>query len=237
MCRVPGNALLAILVWLATARLAQAGMPSVSLSDVPSLRLQVISFFLLGLLASSAVVWWIWNSLAKEFVRLPRLSFLKACGVVILWGLLFVVVLTMISGARELMTPGAWEKVGVTYQLRNDPLPGSTPTQPNADELLVRRRERLQQLGSALALYAARHDTRFPDSQAELAADAALWQVPLVRDQQYQYVTGLSADVSPQPLVYEPGCFDGDLLVLFTDMNVRALRADELRELLRREGS
>ena len=27
------------------------------------------------------------------------------------------IVLTMISGARELMTPGAWERNGVTYRL------------------------------------------------------------------------------------------------------------------------
>ena len=45
----------------------------------------------------------------------------KALGVVFLWGLLFVLVLTMISGARELMTPGAWEKKGLTYRLTDDP--------------------------------------------------------------------------------------------------------------------
>jgi hypothetical protein len=33
---------------------------------------------------------------------------------------LFLLVLTMISGARELMTPGAWEKKGFTYQLVRD---------------------------------------------------------------------------------------------------------------------
>ncbi len=37
---------------------------------------------------------------------------------VVLWGLLFTVVLAMISGARELMTPGAWEKQGATYRLK-----------------------------------------------------------------------------------------------------------------------
>ncbi len=38
----------------------------------------------------------------------------------IIWGLLFVLVLTMISGARELMTPGAWEKEGFTYVLAGE---------------------------------------------------------------------------------------------------------------------
>ncbi len=34
--------------------------------------------------------------------------------------MLCVVVLTMISGARELMTPGAWQKDGFTYS-RTEP--------------------------------------------------------------------------------------------------------------------
>jgi hypothetical protein len=40
---------------------------------------------------------------------------------VTLWGLLFLLILTMISGARELMTPGAWEKHGSTYELKDAP--------------------------------------------------------------------------------------------------------------------
>jgi hypothetical protein len=39
---------------------------------------------------------------------------------VTLWGLLFLLILTMISGARELMTPGAWEKHGSTYRLKDE---------------------------------------------------------------------------------------------------------------------
>jgi len=236
MRRALNQGLLALSIGLATVSVARAGMPSVSLSDVPSLRLQVISFFLLGLLASSAVVWWIWNSLAKDFVRLPRLSFAKACGVVILWGLLFVVVLTMISGARELMTPGAWEKDGVTYKLR-DPAPASTVTDPESNQLLVVRQEHLHRLAAALALYAASHERQFPASATELSEDVMLWQVPVVRDEKYLYRPGLSVEGPPRPLVYEPECFDGDVLVLFTDMNVRVMAVNELREVLRREGS
>src|SRR3954463_493469 len=81
-------------------QVALAGMPSVTFSDIARLRLQTISFFLMGLLLSAAVVMAVWNSLTRDFPRLPRLSYFKACGLVVLWGLLFVVVLTMISGAR-----------------------------------------------------------------------------------------------------------------------------------------
>jgi hypothetical protein len=84
-----------------TPQLAVAGMPSVTLTDVAKLRVEVISFFLVGLLLSAGVVMLIWNHLARDFAWLPRLSYVKACGMVVLWGLLFVVVLTMISGARE----------------------------------------------------------------------------------------------------------------------------------------
>lgn len=99
---------------------AWAGMPSIHVSELARPRLDVISFFLVVLVASSAAVWGLWNWLRTDFQRLPRLSFVKACGLVSLWGLFFVVVLTMISGARELMTPGAWERVGYTHRLRSD---------------------------------------------------------------------------------------------------------------------
>lgn len=107
---------------------ARAGMPSVLPMDVetvfrlghgPAQRLQVISFFLMALLLSALVVKWLWNGLQAEFTRLPRLSYSKALMMTIAWGLLFCIVLVMISGARELMTPGAWEKKsdGLTFQL------------------------------------------------------------------------------------------------------------------------
>lgn len=88
-----------------------------TLSKLAKLRLNAISFFLVGLLASGWAIQLIWNSLTKDFPKLPRISYLRSLGLVVLWGLLFVLVLTMISGARELMTPGAWRKKGLTYEL------------------------------------------------------------------------------------------------------------------------
>ena len=111
---------------------ARAGMPSIVLTDLARMRLQTISFFLLGILASGWVVQRIWNALGRDFPRLPRLGYGKALGLVALWGLLFVLVLTMISGARELMTPGAWEKDGLTYKLAEDDRPA--PVDPHEAE-------------------------------------------------------------------------------------------------------
>ena len=95
-----------------------AGMPApFRLSDLARMRLEAISFFLVTLFVSAALIKLLWNGLRDAFPRLPRLTYPKAVALVILWGLLFVVVLAMISGARELMTPGAWQRDGATYRL------------------------------------------------------------------------------------------------------------------------
>src|SRR5687767_15824936 len=116
--------LLSLGILLASAAPARAGMPSFTLTDAASLRLQSISFFLVVFLLSALVIRWIWNALTTDFPRLPRLSYPKALGLVALWGLLFLLVLTMISGARELLTPGAWKKdEGLTYTLGDKKTP------------------------------------------------------------------------------------------------------------------
>ena len=98
-----------------------AGMSTFTLTDLARMRIDAISFFLLVLLLSAWGVQRLWNALAKDFVRLPTMSYKRALGVITLWGFLFVLVLTMISGARELLTPGAWEKNGATYKLKGRP--------------------------------------------------------------------------------------------------------------------
>ena len=98
-----------------------AGMPSFTLTDLARMRLDAISFFLAMLLVSAWGVQLLWNALAKDFPKLPRMTYRRALIAITLWGFLFVLVLTMISGARELLTPGAWEKNGATYKLKGRP--------------------------------------------------------------------------------------------------------------------
>ena len=107
------------IILLALSSPAYAGMPQLTLSDLAAARLDSISFFLGMLLLFAWIVKVLWNSLGKDFKSLPQLSYLRALMLVTLWGLLFVLVLTMISGTRELLTPGAWEKQGVTYRLKD----------------------------------------------------------------------------------------------------------------------
>ena len=106
-----------------------AGMPGALPEDIDTVmrlsgsaeaRLQSISFFLTVVLVASLVVKLLWNAIAKDSKWLPHLSWTKAVAVVLLWSSLFVLVLTMVSGARELLTPGAWKKDGITYTLGND---------------------------------------------------------------------------------------------------------------------
>src|SRR5260370_4656828 len=132
------------------------------LNETPLARLQAISFFLFGLLLSAAAVWGLWNYLQRDFLKLPRLSFGKALAGVVLWGLLFVIILAMISGARELMTPGAWSKQGFTYRLSEAAAPS------DKDSPADLRRRALEKLRMELWHFAATHQGRFP-SQSELS--------------------------------------------------------------------
>jgi len=121
MRRAGFRAFATLLLSLAAAAPAHAGMPSFTLTDLSKARLDSISFFIVVLLLLSLLVKLLWNFLAKDFPKLPKLTYPRALAVVTLWGLVFLLVLTMISGARELMTPGAWEKQGATYKLKDEP--------------------------------------------------------------------------------------------------------------------
>ena len=84
-------------------------MPSIDLSDYAVFRIEAISFFVVVLLIAAAVVRWLWNSLAAEFAAAATAHYRRALAAVVL-GHALAVVLTMIAGSRELLTPGAWQK-------------------------------------------------------------------------------------------------------------------------------
>lgn len=203
-----------------------AGMPTVSLSDFARPRLDAISFFLLGLLVSAGVVMLVWNSLRKDFAWLPCLSYGKACGIVVLWGLLFVVVLTMISGARELMTPGAWEKQGSTYKVRND-APAAPPE--SRGDSLASRREKLAALYQSLLSFAASHEGKYPATKDESGLMLTEWDLPNLAGTSYVYVPDRESGGRPAPLVFEPEVFDNEQLVLMSDGRIETRRVADRR--------
>jgi hypothetical protein len=197
--------------------LALAGMPSFKLTDLAEQRVQAISFFLLIFLLVTLAVRALWNRVQKDVPRLPRLSFKAALGVVFLWGLALQLVLSMIAGGRELMTPGAWQKQGVTYQLQATVLPG------DKDLVLQARRQRLEELRTALWAYAAQHESAFPANEFEPGIPQERWRVLGDSGMHFIYVSGLTADKGAMPLAYEPGLFGSERWVLFTDGEIRKL--------------
>jgi len=211
-------------------REALAGMPSPVLSDWAEVRFETISFVLVALLICTAVIRWLWNSLARDFSAMPRLSYGKTLAMVMLLGLFLMVVLTMIAGARELLTPGAWQKQGQLYKMAAP----SAPSKPTEPKRLAERKEHLLKLQAALWQYAAGHDGRFPAADKAAKIEPALWDLPGVAGMQYVYVPGLRLKAAgpPRPLVYEPDVYDGQRLVLRTDGEIVVLPTAELRQLL-----
>jgi hypothetical protein len=229
----------AMLMWAGTIALllggsgpGRAGMPSplpsedavvrvVRLNDSVDLRLQAISFFFVGLLSCAAIVRWLWNYIARDWPFLPRLSFGKALASVILWGLLFFLVLTMISGARELMTPGAWKKQGFTYKLDDDWAPADVAPS-------VSRRQHLEQLRQALWHFAATHRGQFPSEDQRTAIPADLWIVPETGGMRYRYFAGKTVEQSTAPLIVAPELESGWRQVLRTDGTIANVPASEI---------
>src|SRR5262249_12278141 len=152
---------------------------------------------------------------------LPHLSYGRSLSLVILWGLSFVVVLTMISGARELMTPGAWKKQGWTYTLTD------TSRENESD----RRRHALEHLRNALLLYAATHEGRFP-SESDTAIDARLWEIPDWGNLRFLYISGLSAGETGRLLAFEPELDGDERNVLLTNGLLGTMRTTEIERLL-----
>lgn len=218
---------LLIIVMLAQENCALAGMPSIRLSDLGALRLQTISFFLLGLLASAKGVQWLWNGLQHDLAQLPKLTYRRAVGLTVLWGLLFIIVLTMISGARELMTPGAWRRQGLTYQLNSAESP---PVRVAADR--ESRRRQAERLADGLTLFARQHAGQFPEGMEDADIDESLWDVPVVSGARFRYVPGLTKEDLSRVVAYEPAVCDQPLFVITVGGRVLEMEWDVLRRAL-----
>jgi hypothetical protein len=236
------SSFLMAIVALAYPGAALGGMPSPTLADVERalgltdmtrMRLEVISAALLIAMLGAAMIQRIWNSLRKDFTILPRLSYAKASGIVVLWGLLFALVLTMISGARELMTPGAWEKSGLTYHLAGEP-------PPDVERQIAARVGAIRRLGYALREYARTHKGRYPAPGTTSEIPEILWRLPAPSVGRYVYVGGLQdpdhEDRLGVPLAYEPDEVGPDRLVLLTDGLTLWLPAAEIQRVLSRRG-
>lgn len=145
------------------------------------------------------MVKFLWNQLAKGIPAIPRIGFGKALCLMLVSGLFMYVILTMISGARELMTPGAWEKEGISYRLSGD---GEDP-----------RREKILKLKEALWSYAEENDGRYPTGQFDEGLAKSLWKLP---DGAGLY-SFLPVEAPGRILVFEPASAGKDRFVILED--------------------
>lgn len=188
-------------------------------------RWQAISFFVAGVLLSAWSVQRLWKVLRKDFEWLPDLSYGRSLSLVVLWGLAFILVLTMISGARELMTPGAWKQQGWTYKLAQ-----SGQSEPNPHDGRVRRRRALEQIRTSLWQFAAMHQGTFPEEPGSL--DPELWAIPDWPGMLFLYVPGRKAEANGQLLVYEPELDGDERQVLLTNGMIGTMRTIEIQQAL-----
>lgn len=217
------NALSIACVWLLARGSASAGMTVVTLTDVAAARIDALSFFLVTYLVISWVVKIIWNQLAKSFAALPILKYRQALGVVFVTGLLFYVVLTMISGARELLTPGAWEKQGAGYRLRDGEQVALTKEE---------RRKALSELKAAIWEFAKTSGGKAPSGPFGGQVAAELWNFG--DGGFYALVPRVKPGGGREVMVYEPSTAGGRRFVLLADGSIEDRAEGDLKRELDR---
>ena len=195
---------------------AHAGMPVIRLSDWAAMRLDTISFFLGLTLLVAWVFQLLWNYLQKDFSRLPRLAYSRALVLTFTLGLGMSLVLSMISGARELFTPGAWQKNGLTYKI--------APVASQSEQLLHVRKEKLLRLKDALWSFAEDHDQNLPINVFTSTLSPDVFRTVHPTRMHYEYRADKDGLNGPaRPLAWEPEIYEKARLVLYTDGRIESL--------------
>jgi len=198
-------------VWLASTMTASAGMTVITLTDLAKSRLDALSFFIVLYLLISWVVKLLWNHLQKTFTALPKLDYKRALALVFLSGLLFYVVLTMISGAREVLTPGVWEKQGVGYRQRVE----GAPSGELSKQL---RREALLKLKEQIWAYAEKNEGKAPAGPFVDGIELDAWKFP--GGGLYCLMPDVKPGVGRDVLIYEPSAAGPRRMVLLGDGSI-----------------
>lgn len=206
--------LTAVLITQFTAS-AQAGMTVYGLNDFYETRLQDISMFLVVLVVCSAGLMFLWNVLARDFKSLPRLKYRHALALSVIFGLAMLLILTMISGIREVLTPEAWRKQGTAYKLNS----------PTMEE---ERRVSLARLRDALHQYAQTHDDKFPPHDFVPEIADKLWETVDYRRSRFEYQHGLTLADTNRVLAWEPERFGEKRFALFVGGEITSLTKEEL---------
>ena len=215
MKRLIFAALLSLSVLLAPHN-ANAGMPVIQLSDWARMRLDTISFFLFLMLLVAFLIQRLWNHLKKDFSFLPKISFARSFSLTLLVGIGMSIVLSMISGARELFTPGAWQKNGLTYEI--------APVVAPNEQLLSLRREKLKSLKIAIWKHADQNNGTIPLNAYSSTITQESFHTLHPSKARYEYrfsAQGLLGE--KRPLAWEPDVYKKSRFILYTDGKIELL--------------
>ena len=202
---------------------AHAGMTVYGLRDIYRLRLEEISFFVFLIIACAFVLKLLWNYAFKGLNAVPRLKFLQALCMALLFGLVMLLILAMISGIREVLTPGAWRHQGTSYRL-ND------PAQEQA------RRRSLEYLRGALFEYARIHEGQFPEHDFVPEIPEKLWESPDEFGSRYIYSGGFKTNDVNALLAVEPPNFGDQRFGLLASGNIKTFSNGEIEIRLEKRG-
>jgi hypothetical protein len=189
-------------------------MTSYVLSDVYRLRFQDISFFIFLIIVCAVAFKLLWNSVVKGWPSFPQINFKRSLSLVLMLGFAMLLVLTMISGIRELLTPEAWRHQGTSYRL-ND------PAQEPA------RLRSIEHLRTALFAYAQAHDGKFPLNDFTTDIPDKIWESPDQNGTHYNYVGGLSTNTAAI-LATEPLVFGDNRFVLRANGHIEKLTTSQI---------
>jgi hypothetical protein len=209
-CKLCGVLFLASLCFIHSAN---AGMTVYGLKDIYEMRLEQISFFLFLLLFCTVMFRFLWNHAVKGFDFLPKIKFVQALCLALLFGFLMLLILAMISGIREVLTPEAWRRQGNSCRL-ND------PSQESA------RRRSLEQLRSALFEYARSNQGRFPPHDFVPEIPDKLWESPDQLGTHYIYFGGLTTNQVQAMLAAEPPNFGDRRFALLVSGEIQQVSSD-----------
>jgi len=173
------------------------------------------SFFIFLLFLCAFLFQITWNYAAKGFRAIPRLNYWRALSLSFLLGLAMLLILTMISGIREVLTPGAWRKQGSTYRL-NDP----------AQEPV--RRRSIEHLRAALFDYARMHDGKFPPNDFVPEIPEKIWEAPDESGSHYVYHAGFTTNDVNVLVAIEPPNFGESRFAIGGSGHVVSVNAQDI---------
>lgn len=210
----------AIILAMAGAPSLRAGMTVYDLNDVVRLRLEDISFFAVLLFGSVLLIRFLWNVVARGVPGFPKLPYKQAFALTVIFSLGMMLVLTMISGARELLTPGAWRRQGSAYKL-------------NAPENEENRLRNIGALKAALFEYARRNNGKFPAHDWGGEIPQKIWEAEN-GGTHFIYLGGFSTNAGQIMIAAEPVVFGESRYVLMANGEITKLASPTISKALQK---